>query len=128
MNTEAILARLQSVQRRGSKWTARCPVHPDRSPSLCIRQGEEGRVLLYCFAGCTVEAICAALGLTMRDLFNEPRTPRKPEPPIVRDVRKELAGLRGRLTPSDRERAVTIVVAHQNSLDGAITLALALAV
>src|SRR5205823_2000033 len=31
--------------------------------SLSVGQGEGGRVLLHCFAGCPYEAICAALGI-----------------------------------------------------------------
>ena len=72
-----------------------------------------------------MEGICASLGFTVRDLFNKAR---EPEPAIVRDVREELAGLRSRLTPCDRERGVTVVVTDKSSLDAAITRALALAV
>lgn len=38
--------------RTGNGWTARCPAHEDRNPSLSIREGREGRVLVKCFAGC----------------------------------------------------------------------------
>ena len=55
-------------------WQARCPAHDDHEPSLSIAEGDDGRVLLKCHAGCTPEAIVAALGLEMRDLF-----PQKPK-------------------------------------------------
>ena len=50
----------------GGRWLgtyglARCPAHDDRSPSLSIAEGHDGRLLLYCFAGCDFEAIRAAL-------------------------------------------------------------------
>lgn len=48
---------------------ARCPAHDDRNPSLSVREAAEGRVLLYCFAGCQTVDVVAALGLSMRDLF-----------------------------------------------------------
>ncbi len=48
---------------------AQCPSHADTTPSLSIKEGDDGRVLLYCFAGCETETIVAALGLTMADLF-----------------------------------------------------------
>jgi hypothetical protein len=48
---------------------ARCPAHDDREPSLKVSAGKDGRILLYCHAGCTPEAVVAALGLTMSDLF-----------------------------------------------------------
>lgn len=37
--------------------------------SLSISEGADGRVLVHCHAGCTVEAVVMALGLEMRDLF-----------------------------------------------------------
>jgi hypothetical protein len=52
---------------------ARCPAHDDRTPSLSIAQGDDGRVLLKCHAGCTHQAIAAALGIEARELF-PPRT------------------------------------------------------
>lgn len=58
----------------------RCPAHADRSPSLSVAEGRDGRVLVHCFAGCSVEEVCRALGLTIRDLF-VPRGPELPEGP-----------------------------------------------
>lgn len=54
------------------RFLARCPVHSDRSPSLSIGQGRDGRVLLHCFAGCGTDAILSALKLSRRDLFQGP--------------------------------------------------------
>lgn len=68
MTLDEIKARLQNV-RGGS---ARCPAHEDKSNSLSVTEGKDGRVLLKCHAGCTTEEICGALGLTVADLFAEP--------------------------------------------------------
>ena len=127
MNVEAVLARLQGVRCNGEQWTAQCPAHADKSPSLSVRSGNS-KVLLHCFAGCTVEAICAVLGIKVSDLFAERREAQRPEPDIVRHVQRQLTGLRSRLTPSDRERAVTVVLADETDLDVAIARALALAI
>lgn len=127
MNAEAIVARLEGVRRSGSGWMARCPAHADRSPSLSVCEGD-GKVLFHCFAGCATEAVCAALGIVVCDLFAEPRASRKPEPRIAREAQKHIAGLRSRLTPRERERAVTVVLAERNNVDAAIARALALAV
>jgi hypothetical protein len=70
---DVVLERLTAVRRAGSRWTARCPAHADRHPSLSVAEGDDGRVLLKCFVGCTVEAIVAALGLEMHDLFTDAR-------------------------------------------------------
>jgi hypothetical protein len=56
-------------KHRGGSW--QCPAHDDRFPSLSVRQGDD-RVLVHCHAGCSAEAICAALGLSLADLFDAP--------------------------------------------------------
>lgn len=72
MTAETLLSRLDRVKRTGpNKWHARCPAHDDRGPSLSIRELDDGRVLLHCFAGCGVPEVVAAVGLTVGDLFPE---------------------------------------------------------
>jgi AAA domain-containing protein/FaeA-like protein len=44
----------------------------NRRQSLSIT-AIEGQVVMYCHVGCTTEDVLAALGLSMRDLFNDPR-------------------------------------------------------
>jgi putative DNA primase/helicase len=56
---------------RNGDWP--CPAHEDNTPSLSVSPGNEG-VVLYCHAGCATEAVVAALGLTMADLFDTPRS------------------------------------------------------
>ncbi len=53
----------------GNGYKLRCPAHDDTSPSLSASEGDDGRVLLYCFANCTYKDICAALQISPRDLF-----------------------------------------------------------
>lgn len=66
---ENLLGRLEMVKGRNNSWTARCPAHADRSPSLAVRQSEDGRVLLHCFGGCETESVLSAVGMSMSDLF-----------------------------------------------------------
>jgi len=78
------LNRLDSVKTNGSfKWLARCPAHNDRSPSLAIKLVDD-RILIHCFAGCSVPAVLDSVGLGMADLFPDrianPGTP-KPKAP-----------------------------------------------
>lgn len=54
--------------RTGDRWMVRCPSHNDQTPSLEVWVKRD-RVLLKCFAGCDAQTIVAALGLSMRDLF-----------------------------------------------------------
>lgn len=78
MTCKELLARLEGVRRSGSGWIARCPAHPDRNPSLNIRE-VDGKLLIYCHAECTAERVCAALGIKMQELFTDSR----PAPQIV---------------------------------------------
>ena len=65
-----ILSRLEKVrQRQPGQWSARCPAHADKGPSLSIRETPDGAVLLHCFAGCEVAEIVASLGLELHHLF-----------------------------------------------------------
>ena len=63
------LAALKGVHGGGGKWTVRCPAHNDHKPSLSISLGDDGRVLLKCFSGCSVEEVVGAVGLKMKDHF-----------------------------------------------------------
>ena len=64
----AQLAERLHARRSGDGWLARCPAHTDRNPSLSINE-QDGKILLHCHAGCTTEAVCAAVGIEMRELF-----------------------------------------------------------
>lgn len=69
---------------RDEQKVARCPAHPDRTPSLSIGRGAEGRVLLTCMAGCPLDAVLTALGLSAADLFDDTLpTPSSARPEIV---------------------------------------------
>lgn len=70
MTTAEILERLDGVKATGDgRWQALCPAHDDRLPSLAVAEGDDGRTLLTCHAGCESEQIVAAVSLTMADLF-----------------------------------------------------------
>jgi len=66
---ENLISRLDKVKGRNGSWTARCPAHADKGPSLAVREGEDGRVLLHCFAGCETASVLGAVGMDMTDLF-----------------------------------------------------------
>jgi DNA primase len=59
MNADS-LARALEARRSGSSWMARCPAHDDNNPSLNFRD-EDGKVLLYCHAGCAQGEVINAL-------------------------------------------------------------------
>jgi hypothetical protein len=79
MTLDDFVARLEGARPSGSGFVARCPGHEDRTASLSVSEGEDGRLLLHCHAGCELDAITEALGLRPSDLFQErPENPQKP--------------------------------------------------
>lgn len=55
--------------RGGGHYMAQCPAHPDRTPSLSVSRGNEGQVLLNCFAGCSTGDVIAELGMSAAAMF-----------------------------------------------------------
>ena len=85
MSVDSLLDRLARVRRMGStRWVARCPAHDDRYPSLAIRETDNDRVLLHCFAGCAVENVLSAVELGWDAVFPprriDQRVPRERRP------------------------------------------------
>jgi len=72
------------VRRSGSGFAFACPAHDDQNPSGTLAEGADGRALVRCHAGCSTEAILAAIGLRMNDLFAE-------EPPASEPDRRVVA-------------------------------------
>lgn len=67
---QTLLSRLHKVKATGShQWTARCPAHDDKGPSLSVSHGHDGRALVHRFAGCSTEAIVAAINMSVSELF-----------------------------------------------------------
>lgn len=76
---QTLLDRLERVRRAGNGYSARCPAHEDRCASLSVTPGADGRVLVYCFAGCRVDEVTAAVGLSVSDLFPPRLSSDRPE-------------------------------------------------
>lgn len=66
---DTVLAALPGARKSGDGWIARCPAHEDHNPSLSLKEGDDGRALINCHAGCPPTAIVDALGLRMADLM-----------------------------------------------------------
>lgn len=72
MSADDLLSRLHKVKRVGNGvWQACCPAHEDRSPSMRIKECDDGKILLHCFAGCGAADILGAVGLDFDALFPE---------------------------------------------------------
>jgi hypothetical protein len=105
---DRVIAALEAAGRQprvygSGKATAHCPGpghdRGDQHPSLKISPGKDG-ALVYCFALCNTEDVLAAIGLTMAELFDEPRQP-APQAPATRQLRTAIGKARG-LSDGDR--------------------------
>ena len=96
---DRVLAALRGVRETSSGWLARCPAHADRDPSLMVGEGDDGRVLLHCHAGCATEDVVRALGLEMNDLFpSEERPPKTTREDIDRERKRRKSERRPKRT------------------------------
>ncbi len=103
--SDAFIGKLDGVQGRGPKWRAICPAHESKhkSRTLAVAEADDGRVLVKCFAGCSIDQIVGAVGMTIDDLFpprNVGEKPRSRRPWSARDVAIAL----------EREAAVAWVI------------------
>jgi hypothetical protein len=81
MTAAELIVRLDGVRKTTKGWVARCPGHNDRSPSLSIREGDTAACVIHCWGGCEPAVIVGALGLTLADLYDTPKTARTPGTP-----------------------------------------------
>jgi hypothetical protein len=85
------------------RYMACCPAHEDRSPSLSIKECEDGRLLVHCFAGCPVSDVLEAVGLSMASLFPDSmRSHHKPGLPYWKMERLKAK--------REHERAVLVLI------------------
>lgn len=137
MSADALLSALDGVKRTGSgRWLAKCPAHKDRTASLSIRELDDERVLVHCFAGCSVHEVLASAGLEMDVLFpprpighcGKPERRPFPAAEVLRAVAFEAlvvsaaasALLAGEaLAPSERERLILAATRINSALSAA---------
>lgn len=68
---DEILSRLDKVRKSGNNYTACCPVHGDKSPSMSVTE-KDGKVLAHCFScGANGRDLVEAIGLPIDVLFSE---------------------------------------------------------
>ena len=114
---EDFIKLLDGVRQTSRGWSACCPAHDDSTPSLGISIGNDNRILVHCFAGCSVQEICEALEIQVRDLFpiqtNGPRVRetqcRRERERIQRQHQRRVRGLQVDVT---READWLIKAAH----------------
>jgi len=114
MPADVLLAKLDKIRRVGDgRWVALCPAHEDKTPSLSVRELEDGTVLVHDFGGCAVGDVLGAVGLDFEALFpekppNGDRRPRERRPWSDRQLLEII----------DRETTVIFIAACDVTLEG----------
>ncbi len=87
--TTSQIAKLFRAHRSGTykgryAYQAKCCCHDDRMASLSVTEPEKGRSKINCFAGCRIEDLLGAKGLTLSDLYADKRT-------MTPEIRRQMA-------------------------------------
>ena len=90
MNLDAVRERLEGVTGSGPSFTARCPAHDDRDPSLSVADKGD-RIVIHCHAGCETRDVLEAMGLSWSDVFSESANRERFRPTLRVSQRRQLA-------------------------------------
>lgn len=63
VTAEDIAKRLGAARKAGDDWSCRCPAHDDNKASLSIKDGNNGKILVHCHAGCHQDDVVNQLKL-----------------------------------------------------------------
>ena len=70
MTIHEFLSRFDKVKKSADQFLVCCPAHADRTPSLAVKEGPDGQILLKDHGGCQIDAILSAMNLEPVDLFH----------------------------------------------------------
>jgi hypothetical protein len=74
MFLEEIINHFDGVKKTGgNQYSCKCPAHEDKSNSLGITSDGD-RILMNCFAGCSVKSILDSVGLSWADIMPKKET------------------------------------------------------
>lgn len=105
---DELTSRLHNIHRTADGgFVASCPAHDDDKPSLKVSTGSDGRILLHCHAGCTIDAVTDALGITKADLMPERERIEFPKELMgsVKSLKTGVTAKQPKLTTPSREVA-----------------------
>src|SRR5687767_13169310 len=63
LNLKNVLRQLKNAKRSAGGYTALCPAHDDSRNSLSIGEGDDGKVLIHCHAGCSFDDVMSHIAL-----------------------------------------------------------------
>jgi len=117
---EVICAGKRKPVRAGDGFNVLCPAHEDRTPSLTIKIGNKGGLIYKCHAGCTQQAVGAAL----RVLGVLPGSSRAHGSPVVEleDFADAVAAHPWRGEAGDNERRLLAVAIQKARQQGSLEI------
>lgn len=80
-DAESVAKALGGAAKSGAGWIARCPAHDDTTPSLSLTDGDNGKLLVKCHAGCSQGDVISALD--QRGLWPERNAPSSDQKRLV---------------------------------------------
>ena len=110
---DALLSRLQRVQKTGNGWRADCPNGNGHKThgTLSVAQADDGRILVHCFAGCSAADVLGALGLTLGDVMPERIRDESPEGRRAARERFRMASVTAAVGVIEREACIALIAA-----------------
>ncbi len=75
---DRVKEKFPNAKQSGEEHIDHCPAHEDKNPSFSFREGDDGKVLMNCKAGCSAESICSEVGLKLSDLMPSKNGNHKP--------------------------------------------------
>ncbi len=102
MGAAESIGRALGGREMGPQWVVRCVAHDDRTPSLALRDGDGGRLLVHCYAGCDPLDILSALRrLGLGGDLHHADTPRRPkvQTPLTLGTPAKVAAILARTVP-----------------------------
>lgn len=107
-----LLSRLDNVRQCGTGHRADCPTGHKSRGTLAVTVGDDGRLLLHCFAGCGAAEVVERLGLSLADLFPDKI---KDQSPLAKRERRDAwqqAGWAAALAVLATESTVLVIAAN----------------
>lgn len=118
---QLVMPRLEGAQYHGKNVRTICPSCGGKSRKLAITEGDNGTLLLHCFAGCTAHDVLSAIGLTVGDLF--PRRDLRTMTPAERSQLRQAALLpRWRAAMEALQHEATVLLIAANKLGDGLPL------
>ena len=108
---DGLLSRLERVQRGGHGWRADCPRGHGSRGTLSVAQGDDGRILLHCFSGCSTADVLATMGLSMTDVMPERIRNESPDARRMARARFRLASVTAAAGVIEREARIALIAA-----------------